>query len=396
MVNRRLKIEALVIALLLAMALSIVPANVTNAQQTQQSTLPDIILVQSGGTPTTTIPTYQACGYYPPELATQLANVPWYCPINQQITAEWNVDLPYVFISLILAFLVSGLIIMIGIAGKSDSVRNFGMGELYEAIASTIIVGLFIYITAALFGLLPANLVGTYNPYATALNLINTTITTSENLYTSLYQTYITDSFFASVNIAISYPLSDVINPWSLIANFFDAAKQEALMIQVIEPIQVITGVLNSAIIVLWSEYYLIVFFSVAAIPVFIVPGVLFRIFLPTRPFGGMLLSLGIGFYLVMPTLFAIVSVFGLSGANASLGNATAQISNLGAGAGAINNSGQIATQLQTVTAAMSQFWLMIIFFPGLIIALTYSFVTQMANFIGGVSYSGSRLRSFI
>ena len=35
---------------------------------------------------------------------------------------------------------------MVGAATKNDRIRNFGVGELYEAIASAIIVGIFLYV----------------------------------------------------------------------------------------------------------------------------------------------------------------------------------------------------------------------------------------------------------
>jgi hypothetical protein len=336
------------------------------------------------------------CTSYPSSLASQLNGIPWYCPINQQITAEWAQALPFVFMAVLLSFAVSALIIMIGIAARSDMVRNFGIGELYEATASAIIVLLFVYICATIFGLIPGELVGPINPYATSLGLIGNTITSSENLYTSLYGVYMTAAYSASINFYVEYPDSSF---FSTFAAFINAAKQEGLEITYIEPVQVMAGVLSNAILVLWSEYYLIVFFSVAAIPVFLIPGVLFRMFLPTRPFGGMLMALGIGFYLIMPTLFAVAFYFTTPGLLSTFGSASAKIAALGGGGGAISNTqpgGPIQYQLQTVEPAMSSFWLMILFFPGLIIALTYSFVTQLANFIGGVSYTGSRLRSFI
>ncbi len=337
-----------------------------------------------------------SCSSYPSSLAGQLSAEPWYCPINQQISSEWAADLPFVFIAVLLSFAVATLIIMIGVAAKSDAVRNFGIGELYEAVASAIIVLLFIYICATLFGLLPGEIVGPINPYGTSLGLISNTINSAETMYTSLYNAYSGAAYAASVNFYIEFPESTF---FSSFATFVNAVKEEGLQITVMEPVQVIAGVISNAILVLWSEYYLIVFFSVAAIPVFLIPGVLFRTFLPTRPFGGMLIALGIGFYLVMPTLFAVAFYFTTPGVVSTLNSVSSNLNVLGAGSGVINNGqpgGPIQYQLQQVEPEMSSFWLMILFFPGLIIALTYSFVTQLANFIGGVSYTGSRLRSFI
>ena len=45
----------------------------------------------------------------------------------------------------------------------------------------------------------------------------------------------------------------------------------------------------------------------------------------------------------------------------------------------------------------MSSFWLQIIFYPLLIISMTYAFITQAANFLGSTAKAmGGRIRGFI
>ena len=326
------------------------------------------------------------------------ANQPWYCQINAQIYNEWSPYVPLAVIAVLLAFIIAAIIIMAGMVAHSQVVRNFGIGELYEAVASAIIVGLFIYLTAVLFGVTPGVAVPVgINPYVTALHIINQTINTSQTVYGTLYGIYITSSLEASISVAPQYPGESLLPS---IGSFINAAIQVTLDVTEIEPSQVIAGLLSDAMLALWSEYYLIIFFSIVSIPVFIIPGVIFRTILPLRPFGGMLIALGIGFYLIMPFLFAVATNFTGSTLNSALLTYNSQLSNSGAGSGAISNangaSSPIAIELSGLQSAMSGYWLMVLFFPVLIIALTYSFVTQVATFIGGISYAGNKLRTFV
>ncbi len=79
---------------------------------------------------------------------------------------------------------------------------------------------------------------------------------------------------------------------------------------------------------------------------------------------------------------------------------ANAMLNRYGAGTGAESNglsaTSPLAQTLAYLQSATSSFWLMVLFYPIFIIAITYAFVVQLSNIIGGRSYMGSRLRSFI
>ncbi len=345
-------------------------------------------------TTTTSIPS--GCGLLPNSIVSQIVNsAPWYCPINEQVYDTWSSETPIAFAAILIAFSIAAIIFMVGAGLRNDRIRNFGLGELYEAIASAIIVGLFLYVSAVAFGIIPSLFVGTINPYATAFHLILSTIQQAEGVFSSLYNVVIMDSFYASINVEIAFPIAGT-PPISLLTLLY-SLPLEAL---VIEPSMVLGTFIVEGITALYAEYYLLVFFSVASIPVFLVPGVIFRAIFPTRALGGMLIALAMGFYIIMPTMFAIAYYFTAPSILHTLSTASIQMNRFGQGSGAITNAitpdSPLVTQVSSVQSAMSSFWLLILFYPLLIIAVTYAFVTQIAAFIGGASQMGGKMRTFI
>lgn len=329
------------------------------------------------------------------------AATPWYCPINNQIYDAWQGSVDYALLAVLLAFAVAGLIFMIGVAAKSEKIRTFGMGELYEAIASAIIVVLFVYICAVLFGLVPSFVVGPVNPYATAFNLMVSTMQQAETMYNSLYIPDVVDSFYASTSVTIQVQTITGGTPaLSPPVRLFRPIYAATLQLLVLGPILALTNFISDALVIIYSEYYMLVFFSVAAIPAFLVPGVIFRAVLPTRALGGILIALAMGVYLVMPTLFAVAYYFTAPTALQQLTTVNLLLNRYAAGSGAITNAvtptSPLVLQLQNVNNAMSGFWLLILFYPMLIIAMTYAFVSQIANFIGGAYRAASSMRKFI
>ncbi len=337
------------------------------------------------------------CGLLPSALASQITSqASWYCPINQQIYNQWSKSLPLAAIAVLIAFSAAAIITMFGIALRSDKLRNFGIAEIYEATASAIIVGIFLYLCAVMFGLTPAVFVGGINPYATALNLISGTITQAQGLFSSTFNVYYTDRFIVSLSLSMATVTLNLAMPINLAL----ASLDTGLTFLVIDPARAIALFLADGIFALHAEYYILVFFSVAAIPVFLIPGVVFRAFFPTRTLGGVLMAIGIAFYLVMPALFAVAFYLTSPSVQQSMANAQAQMTRFGSGAGAATNAATpqspIATQLQSIQSSMGDFWLLVLFYPGLIMGVTYVFIAQLTEFIGGAYRNVGKLRLFI
>ncbi len=354
---------------------------------------------------TTTSPSTAGCGLLPSSIQLQIqTNEPWYCPINQQLYGQWANDLPIAFIAVLISFLVAAVIFMVGVAFGSDRIRNFGIGEFYEAVATAIIVGAFLYICAVIFGILPAFAVGTINPYATSLNLISTTISAAQNMYGSIFNAYMSVSFSISQSITpnLGGPVSAlaktlvsslpqiIINIYSIPATIF-----------FLDPAQAIAAFISDGISILYAEYYLMIFFAIAAIPAFLIPGVILRSLFPTRAVGGILIAFAIGFYLVMPTLFAVAFYFTVPSVLASMQAATFQVTrfstNPAAASQALTAQSPLALQLNNVRSSLDGFWLLILFYPALIIAMTYTVIQEISRFLGGgVAGRAGSLRRFI
>ncbi|EQD51073.1 conserved hypothetical protein, membrane, partial [mine drainage metagenome] len=211
-------------------------------------------------------------------------------------------DIPIALIVVMLAFLIAGGIFMVGAGIKNNRIRNFGIGELYEAAASAIMVALFVYLSAVIFGLIPGIFVGAINPYALSLHLITTTINSAENVYSGLFSVYDYDMYLSTLSVVVGAPGAPQLNITGTVINF----ALLPLDIYFIEPTVVVSGFIYDGIMALYAEYYLIVFFAIAAIPVFLIPGVILRVLMPTRALGGIMISLAAGFYFVMPLLFAV------------------------------------------------------------------------------------------
>ena len=310
---------------------------------------------------------------------------------TNQVVIAYCTDLPIMLIAVLIAFAIAAMIFLAGAALKNDRIKNFGIGEIYEAIASAIIVGLFLYIAWVVVVVIPGFLVGpNVDPLSFSMNAISSVEASAMlTLSTQVYAPYFNDIatiyntftvWIPSASLTISQPITTEIGQFLI---FFTT----------LQPLLAIAQFLIDAIYALSVEYYFIQFFALIAIPGFIAPGVVFRAFMPTRSFGGTLIAMGMGFYVVMPTLFAFSYAVVCPGAvqNAQTCAPTANqvppaVQNLPIEGGNGNPIGSF----------LSPFWLMLLFFPALVLALTYSFIATVSNFIGASTSMGGRLRALI
>lgn len=326
------------------------------------------------------------------------ALAPWYCSqINQataQVWANWE---PIGFIAIMLAFMIAAVIFMAGIAMRNEKIRNFAVGEVYEAAATLLIVVFFMLLSSILFGILPAFVTGPVNPYNTSLSYISSTINATQGAVTSLYNVIMIDSYYSSITLQVSFgptqsltkkaisSISKLVNPLAAqITAFF------------ITPAQVLSGLLIDGLLALTAEFYLILFFMYIAIPVFLIPGIIFRAIFPLRSVGGMLIAVAISFYLIMPILFSIAFYFTNTGAIQSLNAASAAIAQHGQGSlsqtNAASPTSPLVSDITSLQSSMGAYFLSILFYPALILALTYFSMTTIADFVGGVAQRTGRM----
>jgi hypothetical protein len=313
---------------------------------------------------------------------------PSQCQITfSSITSAYNADLPVMLVAVLAAFAIAALFFIVGIMLKSDKLRNFGIGELYEAFASALIVAFFLYIAYSMLVIIPSVL-NVPDPYTLACTGITTTINQASTVFSNLFDSttlvvqggYLWNTYHITQQVMIDKPPQfaggvQVIKAYDKTFNLANIGLALPLYAFVVLPVSTIASFLIDGIYILWSEYYLMQFFSVVG-PVLVAAGVVFRAIFPTRGFGAALIATGIALYLVMPTLFAFAF------------EQTCTVACL--------PSGTLPAQLQQLNSYISNFWLIILFYPPLIIALTYTFITQVSGFIGQSTSIGGRIRGFI
>ncbi len=333
------------------------------------------------------------------------ALAPWYCSqINQSVVNNWNKWAPIALIAILFSFTIATLIFLVGVIFNSDRVRTYGIGEFYEAIATTLIVAFILYISSTLFGILPSVVTGPINPYNTSLSYISQTINSTDNVLSNLF--YIeNDAYYTSavtLDINIYFPKEQ---SWSI-----PKPLQYPLIFLLVNPSVTLAIILIDGLMVLYIEYYLILFLMYASIPVFLIPGIIFRAILPTRSLGGMMVAVAVGFYLIMPMLFSVAFYFTSQSTISSLNNAAVNLNKFSNCAqnpttgsvvcnfpqGTLSPSSPLVTSIANINSSMSAFWMSVLFFPALILAITYFSILTIANLIGGMAQTSRRLTANI
>lgn len=318
---------------------------------------------------------------------------PWYCnTADPIITAEWTQYFPLLFIAVTLSYSIAAVLFMFGIALRNERLRTFGTAELYEATATAIMAIMFTFIAAVFFGLIPSITAGTINPYDASLNYISQTINTTYATATNLFYIAAVDNSYTTFSIQGTVYGFEIPNVFPVLTLPF--------YYLFFWPAFSILGMMFEAMISLYTQFYMITFFMYAAIPVFLIPGILFRALIPTRNLGGMMMAVALGFYFIMPMLFSVAYYFTSTSIQAQLTQTQSVLNQYGNAQDSLpqaaSPSSPLVTTLTQAHSTISSYWLSILFFPALILAMTYMIITQMAEILGGMGKSSSRLRALV
>jgi len=336
-----------------------------------------------GSGPINNVP--QSVGYCPNQYSIN-AIAPWYCSqINQaayKVFTGWE---PVLMLAVLFSFTIAAVIFVAGIAARNSKLRSYGIGEFYEAGASLIFVVFFMLLAALIFGIIPGLYIGV-DPYNTSLTYIYNTINATQGLLTALYNPAMFAYFYASISITVT-----------TLATISSIFQYSAIPLEIlfIIPATALSSLLVEGLMVLYTEFYLILFAMYASIPVFLIPGIFLRSIMPTRSVGGLLIGAAIGFYFILPTLFSIAFFFTSEGTMQAFTAATAQLNSISQGGNAITNGAlpngpnSIPQEIKTIQESMGSFWISVIFYPALILALTYFSITTIADLLGGMRPSG-------
>ncbi|MDE1854807.1 MAG: hypothetical protein KGH57_00595 [Candidatus Micrarchaeota archaeon] len=319
----------------------------------------------------------------------------WYCSnINGAVVSNWYQWQPLVFIAITMAFMIAAVIFLAGVALRNERLRNFAIGELYEATATTIIAAVFLFLAAVVFGVFPAVVAGPVDPYSVALSYISTTLTTTNSTITNMFNTIMLDMFYGSISTTVTGAAAGATGILVAIPN----ELTNAIFTFFIIPARSVVYLLSDGLLILHTQFYLVLFFMYTAIPVFLIPGILLRAIFPLRNLGGIMIAIAIAFYLIMPVLFSVAYYFTNTGLIQILSSYSQQIAINGVGAQAQTNaatpSSPLVTAVQGIQNAMGSFWLSILFYPALIAAIAYQSIKIIADFIGGATKTTSKLRA--
>ncbi len=316
-------------------------------------------------------------------------NAPWYCSqINQAMISNWDTWAPVAMVALFISFDLALIIYIASVLFADEKLKNFAIGEFYEAIATGLIVIGFLSLAATILGLIPSLIVNA-NPYTTSLSYISNTISTTQSLTSQLFQIAVADKSYTSTGLEICASLvcsSNIIGVFSFAINY----------LFYLPAVTLITYFLDG-LTVLYGEFYIILIFMYAAIPVFLIPGIILRALLPTRALGGLMIALAIGFYVIMPTFFSVAFYFTNTNLLNQLNSEAAYFGQNSAGGeaqlNAASQTGPLVIEANLAEQGMGTFWLSVLFYPALIFAMTYALVTQLAQLIGGATQTSSRFK---
>ena len=326
------------------------------------------------------------------------AVAPWYCSqINQATSNIWTIWEPVALIAVLLAFFIAAMIFIASIVLNNEKIRRFAIGELYEACATAIMVIAFMSISATLFGIIPALVTGPVDPYSMSLNYISGTLQASQKPVIALYNAIMVDSYYGSQEIVITTnPAAGLVAKGASMISSIISSLIVPITQLFIVPADAMLGLLVEGMLALTAEFYMILFFMYVAIPVFLIPGIIFRTILPLRSVGGMLIAMAIAFYLVMPMLFSVayyfVNISVMSNLNAAAGQITVDSQGTLSQTNAASSTSPLAMDVNGLQSEMGSYFLSVLFYPALILGLTYFAMTTIADFIGGISKTTGRL----
>jgi hypothetical protein len=321
---------------------------------------------------------------------------PWYCSqINMAVAGVWASWEPVALMAVILSFMVAAIMIMFGIALRNEKLRNFGIAEIYEAAASAIMVVAFLTLSATLFGILPSFVTGPVNPYALSLNYISSSVEAAQGTVKSMYDIIMIDSYYGSQGLKVVIGTGSSAKLSGMVSGLVSPLASMITSLFII-PAETMMGLILEGMLALYAEFYIILFFMYVAIPVFLVPGIIFRAILPLRAIGGMMMAMAISFYLVMPILFSVSFFLTNTSVIAQLNSATATMIANGQGTMAQTNAASEGSSLvqavSSLQSTMGGFFLSVLFYPSLILAMTYFSMQTLEDFIGGISKATGRM----
>jgi len=255
---------------------------------------------------------------------TETLNLPyWYLQnYDNEIKTRWAQYQPVALVAVLLSFTVASLLYGFGFILNNERLRNYGMAEFLESVASLLMVIFFLTLLNILIstffpvvaeGATPEQKqivkIGPFAYLDAKLALVqqisNKTFTQIVNLLYPLY-------LLSSIKIEPLVTQQNVIGGfWGKVQTFMPGFSTIANWMQFIlnifiAPLAEFAEFIFSGLKALSFQRALLKFFEESALTVFLPLGVVLRIFPPTRGAGGMLIAIAFSFFFIFPFIYFV------------------------------------------------------------------------------------------
>jgi hypothetical protein len=317
------------------------------------------------------------------------ATTPWFQSEYDRVAGTWDEWGPVAALAVLVSVFAVAFAYMIGIGFDVHGLRAWAKSEMYQAIASAIIVGGLAAMTWVMLDEGASKILGhNLNPYSASFTYLDDLEKTLKGYYRWFYMFNFpleaTSSFSFYENASgIDIPIAFFLKPL------------------IVEPLHLASYYVVQALVLVSMWKAVLIFFRDAAFATFLPLGVFLRIFPFTRGAGGLLIAIAIGMFIVFPTMFGFVAL--LSQDDQALGE---QLANLEEDhppmegdpssfttcehdLEAVLNEAEAQTDPSTITDVTSYYsflpgiMLKVLFYPIVVMAATVTFIKVLSPLLG-------------
>ncbi len=311
----------------------------------------------------------------------------WYQPEVERVAGNWQVWGPISALAVLIAMLVVALAYMLGIGFDLPELRMWAKSELYQALASAVLVAGLVMLVAVMTDEGIAKILGqAINPFSMAYGYLLPLAEQLKSLYAWNYGINFPVEAFSSLDLYSNATLTDIY------FLFF-------LKPTIVEPLHLANHYVIQVLLTIYFQVAILNFFQQAALGTLLPLGVFLRIFPFTRGTGGLLIAMAIGFFLVYPTIFGFITLMtedenalraSMAGDTSStLGVDVATYNacdhNLEAAAGEAEKQTDpaILSKINERYSFLPPLILKILFYPIVVFAVTFTFIKVASPLLG-------------
>jgi len=236
-------------------------------------------------------------------------NLPtWYLQnYDKKMEDMWKEYQPIALVAVLLSFMVASLLYGLGFILNNEKLKNYGMAEFLESVASLLMVVFFLTFLRILISTFFPVVAEGATPEQKQIVEIGPFTYLDARL--ALIQQISNKTFIQLANVLyFLYKVSSVEIEVKVGTEILQVGTGiiQIVMSTFITPLAEIADYMYSSLKALSFQRALLRFFEESALTVFLPLGVVLRIFPPTRGAGGMLIALAFSFFFVFPLTYLI------------------------------------------------------------------------------------------